>query len=527
DVLSVEIFRHIIASSVNVGNSCAFSNRGSLVHPPTSIDDLDELPTLLHVPLVAGTLNRGSGLVVNDWTAFCGLRKTHCLCVLLCNNYMSGQYMCLLQNDDGDNGILCLQQSPAIGMAEKEHARHVFREHGLVLSFKHTNFHSRAQTLCENECKRVRTVRQWIESNARQAIFTLSVVPLDRMSTVVAECFSVLKPGVGFIKVEPEYCYVESVNRRKQKTMHRVPGRELSGVHFATEFLHANTNILLDSKLEDGNYISLQRVKRKFGLVCSVWIMDTRKLQLNLGKDPRSYEVLTKRFIIGDNGEVKGVESVRVQWLPWDNPTDVEKTKMAFSDNFTGLELEDGGGRGTSVSKTTLALLEDSGWYEANYSMANRLDWGHNQGTEFVATLCNLWKRAYHCNTTQLSGFTYKRKAEDYCPIVNYSGDIFKWARYFPQANKAYSDGSCIDTNSARMPDRTLGEVRGSSFRCMASSLISIQKCEEDGNNRLRVCYSACQAYNLACGASLDCSDQTLFSDKGLCTGLGDMESWF
>ncbi|KAG6626742.1 hypothetical protein CIPAW_15G072700 [Carya illinoinensis] len=36
----------------------------------------------------------------------------------------------------------------------------------------------------------------------------------------------------------------------------------------------------------------------------------------------------------------------------------------------------------------------------------------------------------------------------------------------------AYSDGSCTDTNSARAPDRVLGEVRGRSSRCMASSLV-------------------------------------------------------
>ena len=35
-----------------------------------------------------------------------------------------------------------------------------------------------------------------------------------------------------------------------------IPGREASGVHFAMEFLHANTKSLLDSNLEDGNYIS-------------------------------------------------------------------------------------------------------------------------------------------------------------------------------------------------------------------------------------------------------------------------------
>lgn len=32
------------------------------------------------------------------------------------------------------------------------------------------------------------------------------------------------------------------------------------------------------------------------------------------GKDPRTYEVLTKRFIGDDNGNVKGLEIVRVSW---------------------------------------------------------------------------------------------------------------------------------------------------------------------------------------------------------------------
>ena len=81
DVLGVEVFRQTVASQVLVGSYCAFTNPGGLVHPKTSVEDLDELSSLLQVPLVAGTVNRGSdvigaGLLANDWAAFCGMDTT-------------------------------------------------------------------------------------------------------------------------------------------------------------------------------------------------------------------------------------------------------------------------------------------------------------------------------------------------------------------------------------------------------------------------------------------------------------------
>ncbi|KAF9777187.1 Eukaryotic translation initiation factor 6 [Fusarium sp. DS 682] len=81
DVLGVEVFRQTVADNVLVGSYMSLSNQGGLVHPKTPIQDQDELSSLLQVPLVAGSVNRGSnvvgaGMVVNDWLAVTGLDTT-------------------------------------------------------------------------------------------------------------------------------------------------------------------------------------------------------------------------------------------------------------------------------------------------------------------------------------------------------------------------------------------------------------------------------------------------------------------
>eukprot|EP00897_Mesotaenium_endlicherianum_P009795 jgi/Mesen1/8844/ME000053S08253 len=392
----------------------------------------------------------------------------------------------------------------------------------------------------------------------------------------------------------------------------------------------------------------------------------------------------------------------------------------AYGREFEGLELEDGGGRGTAgshwekrllmneimtgsvdthsvVSAMTLALLEDSGWYRANLSMAEPLAWGRRQGTAFATQKCDSWRGTYSCNSSQTSGCTYNSPLV-WPPCVSSSrgcaggqSSLADYCAYFV----AYSDGSCVDAASARPADEMLGEcmstslvrtgfVRGTltqgngrcpqeggpiafpgfngaldcpaftelchmsplatmagecpngcsrggdcvegtchcflgysgadcsqpscdeqcslhggvcdngvcEFRCsdyagytcqngssLSASLglcgdqleaavvrpnynrlipsgrtlftllldnrncaeaarrlacwISIQRCDSDGDNRLRVCHSACASYNRACGARLDCSDRTLFSGGGAeeaagqCTGDGLLQPWW
>lgn len=58
-----------------------FNNKGGLVHPLVSVAELDELSSLLQIPLCTGTVNRGSdniggGLIANDYSAFVGMDTT-------------------------------------------------------------------------------------------------------------------------------------------------------------------------------------------------------------------------------------------------------------------------------------------------------------------------------------------------------------------------------------------------------------------------------------------------------------------
>merc|ERR1712232_883803 len=81
DTLKVEVYRQSIAGCFLVGTYGVISNQGGLVHPKSTREELHELSNILQIPIRTGTINKGSnvlgaGLVVNDWSAFCGSDTT-------------------------------------------------------------------------------------------------------------------------------------------------------------------------------------------------------------------------------------------------------------------------------------------------------------------------------------------------------------------------------------------------------------------------------------------------------------------
>ncbi|HXK61006.1 MAG TPA: glutamate synthase subunit beta [Acidobacteriota bacterium] len=137
-----------------------------------------------------------------------------------------------------------------------------------------------------------------------------------------------------------------------------IEGRQLAGIHFAMEFLHLNTKSLLDSEHRDGKYLSAKGLDvvviggGDTGTDCVATALrhgcrslvqleilsrppDERapdnpwpewprvfrvdygqeEAKARFGQDPRRFAVMTKRFLGDEKNRVRGLETVRVQWV--------------------------------------------------------------------------------------------------------------------------------------------------------------------------------------------------------------------
>ncbi|XP_066431385.1 leishmanolysin-like peptidase [Eleutherodactylus coqui] len=115
------------------------------------------------------------------------------------------------------------------------------------------------------------------------------------------------------------------------------------------------------------------------------------------------------------NWHVRGSKVVQHNVYLLVTPRVTEEVRNHFDcPTLEGMELENQGGMGTELnhwekrlleneamtgshtqnrvfSRITLALMEDTGWYRANYSMAQKLDWGRGKGCDFAMKSCKFW----------------------------------------------------------------------------------------------------------------------------------------
>ncbi|HEV3447169.1 MAG TPA: FAD-dependent oxidoreductase, partial [Gemmataceae bacterium] len=155
-----------------------------------------------------------------------------------------------------------------------------------------------------------------------------------------------------------------------------IEGRNLKGIHYAMEFLHANTKSLLDSNHADGKYISARDkdvivigggdtgtdcvgTTLRHGCKSLVqfeilprppderapdnpWPQWPKVYKLDYGQeeakaiygeDPREYLINTKKFVGDEHGHVKELHTVRVEWVK-DNgrfmPREIPGTERIF-----------------------------------------------------------------------------------------------------------------------------------------------------------------------------------------------------
>jgi len=144
-------------------------------------------------------------------------------------------------------------------------------------------------------------------------------------------------------------------------------------------------------------------------------------------------------------------------------------------------------------SALTLALLEDSGWYRANYSVAQPLLWGRSEGCAFASSACvdaatqTPIDAEHFCTTSMQAGCTADLRARGYCNLNAYGAALPAAYQYFADAThgsslavgdycpfyQGWSNGDC--TEAANAPASNFrAETYGDGARCFSSTLSQV-----------------------------------------------------
>ena len=164
-----------------------------------------------------------------------------------------------------------------------------------------------------------------------------------------------------------------------------IPGRSLGGIHFAMEYLTENTRSLLDSDLGDGQFIDAKdrnvivigggdtgadcigtALRHGCRSLVNLELLDQppperaddnpwplwpkihrteyahEEAIARFGADPRSYAVVSKRFVDDGNGRVAGVEVCNVRWQRVDgrfHMEELEETRQTLAADLVLLAM--------------------------------------------------------------------------------------------------------------------------------------------------------------------------------------------
>ena len=137
-------------------------------------------------------------------------------------------------------------------------------------------------------------------------------------------------------------------------------------------------------------------------------------------------------------------------------------------------------------SALTLAALEDSGWYRANYSATQPLLWGRNKGCSFISSKCVDGGTAIDgfCTDAGTTGCTPGHRAKAHCDLTTFSSSLPAQYQYFTSATQgggmieadycphmnAYSNGNChVAANAPSTNYRA--EIYAEGSMCFETSL--------------------------------------------------------
>eukprot|EP00937_MAST-01D_sp_MAST-1D-sp2_P006153 g6153.t1 len=242
--------------------------------------------------------------------------------------------------------------------------------------------------------------------------------------------------------------------------------------------------------------------------------------------------------------------------------------RLFRTDMMSAVESTAGAGANHIMSRVTLAYFEDTGWYKANYGLAQAAHWGYRAGCSFAMLPCLDGSGAtpspseprHFCATPEVEQCGVGRTARGYCAIVDHNrslparfqyfkghtrrgGDVRR-ADYCPTA-RSWANGDC--RNGANKPGRNYyGQTFGPASRCFKSSLhqrVAVSgntfayvegatlgtachemRCNADGSLSLRLAVDGGQSQWLRCTSGRTVSGVTGFDGELHCPANASTE---